>query len=85
MLLELLTIDRSIDIGGDKKLNVTTKGNDENGNTNIHVQRLRANGKDWKKSRLTWDDIFTDGGSLEELMTEIHAHLLIHGTGRTHF
>ncbi|KAH8434032.1 alpha-1,2-mannosidase family protein [Aspergillus melleus] len=55
----------TIDLGDDKKLNVTAKGGDGNGDTNIHVQRLRVNGKDWKKNWLTWDDIFADGGSLE--------------------
>lgn len=55
----------TIDLGDGKKLNVTAKGGDGNGDTNIYVQRLRVNGKDWKKNWLTWDDIFADGGSLE--------------------
>ncbi|GLA12181.1 hypothetical protein AnigIFM62618_007316 [Aspergillus niger] len=54
-----------IDLGGGKKLNVSSSGGDGNGGGNIYVQRLRVNGKDWKKNWLTWDDIFAQGGTLD--------------------
>ncbi|KAA8650385.1 alpha-1,2-mannosidase family protein [Aspergillus tanneri] len=55
----------TIELGGGKKLHVTAKGGDGNGDSNIQVQRLQVNGKDWRKNWLTWDDIFADGGSLD--------------------
>ncbi|XRM45542.1 hypothetical protein ABZX51_008629 [Aspergillus tubingensis] len=54
-----------IDLGGGKKLNVTSSGGDGNGGGDIYVQSLRLNGKDWKKNWLTWDDIFAQGGTLD--------------------
>ncbi|KAJ5894203.1 hypothetical protein N7495_005894 [Penicillium taxi] len=58
---ELMTID----LGDDKELQITSTGGDGNGDTDIYVQSLKVNGKQWDKSWLTWDDIFAQGGTLE--------------------
>jgi putative alpha-1,2-mannosidase len=55
----------SIELGSGKKLNITATGGDGNGDSNIYVQKLRLNGKVWKKNWLIWDDIFAQGGTLE--------------------
>ncbi|KAJ0420938.1 glycosyl hydrolase family 92-domain-containing protein [Aspergillus carlsbadensis] len=55
----------SIDLGGGKTLRVTSTGGDGNGDSNIYVQRLRVNGRDWRKNWLEWNDIFASGGTLE--------------------
>lgn len=55
----------TIDLGGDKKLRITTAGGDGNGDNNIYVQSLRVNGKNWTKNWLTWEDVFVDGATLE--------------------
>jgi putative alpha-1,2-mannosidase len=55
----------TIDLGGTKKLKVTTTGGDGNGDKDFYVQSLKVNGKPWKKNWLTWDDIFANGGTLE--------------------
>ncbi|KAL4894735.1 glycosyl hydrolase family 92-domain-containing protein [Aspergillus ambiguus] len=55
----------TIQLEDGKKLEVTATGGDGNGDSNIHVQRLRLNGQDWRKNWLTWDDVFAEGGTLE--------------------
>ncbi|KAL3487353.1 glycosyl hydrolase family 92-domain-containing protein [Aspergillus germanicus] len=55
----------SIALGGGKTLQVTSTGGDGNGDSNIYVQRLRVNGRDWTKNWLEWNDIFASGGTLE--------------------
>lgn len=55
----------TIDLGGSKKLHVTTTGGDGNGDTSIYVQSLKVNGAEWKKNWLAWGDVFADGGTLE--------------------
>lgn len=55
----------TIDLGDKKTLQITSSGGDGNGDTDIYVQSLKVNGKAWKKSWLTWDDIFAQGGTLE--------------------
>ncbi|KAE8143025.1 glycosyl hydrolase family 92-domain-containing protein [Aspergillus pseudotamarii] len=55
----------TIELGDGKKLSINATGGDGNGDSQIYVQKLRLNGKDWKKNWLTWDDIFAQGGTLE--------------------
>lgn len=55
----------TIDLGGSKKLHITSTGGDGNGDERIYVQGLKVNGKEWKKNWLVWDDIFANGGTLE--------------------
>ncbi|PIG87549.1 glycosyl hydrolase [Aspergillus arachidicola] len=55
----------TIELGDGKKLSITATGGDGNGDSQIYVQKLRLNGKDWKKNWLTWNDIFAQGGTLE--------------------
>ncbi|GJN67011.1 hypothetical protein PLICBS_001033 [Purpureocillium lilacinum] len=54
--------DLTIDLGGEKKLVVKATGGSED---KFYVQSLKVNGQRWKKSWLTWDDIFARGGTLE--------------------
>ncbi|KAL4734498.1 glycosyl hydrolase family 92-domain-containing protein [Aspergillus similis] len=55
----------TIDLGDGKTLEVTTAGGDGTGDENIYVQRLKVNGKNWRKNWLEWDDVFAEGGTLE--------------------
>ncbi|GMG09108.1 unnamed protein product [Aspergillus oryzae] len=55
----------AIELGDGKKLSITATGGDGNGDSQIYVQKLRLNEKDWKKNWLTWDDLFAQGGTLE--------------------
>lgn len=55
----------TIDLGDGKMLRITSTGGDGNGDSNIHVQSLRVNGKPWRKNWLTWDDVFSQGGTIE--------------------
>lgn len=55
----------TIDLGNGKKLHITAKGGDGNGDKDYYVQSLRVNGRRWHKSWLTWDDVFAKGGRLE--------------------
>lgn len=54
--------DLTIDLGGGKKLEMTTEGGSEKA---FYVQSLKVNGNDWNKSWLTWYDIFANGGTME--------------------
>lgn len=51
-----------INLGGGKELVVNSTGGDKD--TSIHVQSLKVNGQDWRKSWLAWDDIFARGGTM---------------------
>lgn len=55
----------TIDLGRNKKLNITSTGGDGNGDTDFYVQSLKVNGREWKKNWLSWNDIFENGGTLE--------------------
>ncbi|KAL4807864.1 glycosyl hydrolase family 92-domain-containing protein [Aspergillus unguis] len=55
----------TIDLGDGKKLDITTTGGDGNGDSSIYVQRLKVNGRNWRKNWLEWSDIFEEGGTLE--------------------
>ncbi|KAJ5160250.1 uncharacterized protein N7482_007254 [Penicillium canariense] len=55
----------TIDLGGNKKLEITSTGGDDNGDRDFYVQSLKVNGKAWEKNWLTWDDVFANGGTLE--------------------
>ncbi|OJJ50798.1 hypothetical protein ASPZODRAFT_11648 [Penicilliopsis zonata CBS 506.65] len=55
----------TIDLGGGKELKITSTGGDGNGDSDFYVQSLKVNGKAWKKNWLTWDDVFSRGGTLE--------------------
>lgn len=52
-----------IDLGNGKNLVINSTGGDKD--TAIHVQSLKVNGKDWKRSWLTWDDVFATGGTMD--------------------
>ncbi|KAJ6444385.1 glycosyl hydrolase, family 92 protein [Purpureocillium lavendulum] len=54
--------DMSIDLGGGKKLHVKSTGGSEE---KFYVQSLKVNGQSWKKSWLSWYDVFDKGGTLE--------------------
>lgn len=54
-----------IDLGGDKKLEISSTGGDGNGDSDYYVQNLKVNGKEWTKNWLEWGDVFADGGRLE--------------------
>jgi Glycosyl hydrolase family 92 len=53
----------SIDLGSGKTLVVNSTGG--NKDTAIHVQSLKVNGQEWRKTWLTWDDVFAEGGTME--------------------
>ncbi|KAJ5713024.1 glycosyl hydrolase family 92-domain-containing protein [Penicillium malachiteum] len=55
----------TIDLGGNKTLQITSTGGDGNGDSDIYVQSLKVNGQAWTNNWLTWDDIFAEGGTLE--------------------
>ncbi|KAI1170202.1 glycoside hydrolase family 92 protein [Nemania sp. FL0916] len=54
--------DLTLDLGGGKKLVITAKNL---GEESYHVQSLKVNGKAWKKSWVTWDDVFAKGGTID--------------------
>ena len=54
--------DLTFDLGGGKKLEITTEGGSED---KFYVQSLKVNGKNWDKTWLTWYDIFAEGGTME--------------------
>ncbi|KAJ5243073.1 uncharacterized protein N7469_001400 [Penicillium citrinum] len=43
-----------IDLGGDKKLEISSTGGDGNGDSDYYVQNLKVNGKEWTKNWLEW-------------------------------
>jgi len=52
-----------LDLGDGKTLLITsTGGNQDDG---YYVQSLRVNGEDWDKAWVSWDDVFSQGGSLD--------------------
>ncbi|KAJ5706553.1 hypothetical protein N7488_006354 [Penicillium malachiteum] len=55
----------TINLDNGKTLEITSTGGDGNGDTDIYVQSLKVNGRIWKKSWLTWDDLSAQGGTLE--------------------
>ncbi|EED21645.1 alpha-1,2-mannosidase family protein [Talaromyces stipitatus ATCC 10500] len=55
----------SIDLGEGKRLNVTSTGGDNNGDTDYIVKSVRVNGREWERGWLSWDDVFVDGGLVE--------------------
>ncbi|KAE9363067.1 glycoside hydrolase family 92 protein [Stipitochalara longipes BDJ] len=52
----------SVSLGVGKALTMTTTGGT---NESYYVQSLRVNGKQWKQSWVTWDDIFANGGTMD--------------------
>jgi len=44
---------------------ITSTGGDRNGDSDIYVRSLRVNGQAWTRNWLTWDDVFSEGGTLE--------------------
>ncbi|RYP62210.1 hypothetical protein DL769_007399 [Monosporascus sp. CRB-8-3] len=54
--------DLAIDLGGGKKLRITTTGGGEHA---YQVQSLRVNGRDWDKNWVAWEDVFADGGTMD--------------------
>jgi Glycosyl hydrolase family 92 len=52
-----------IDLGSGKTLVINSTGG--NKDTAIHVQSLKVNGQDWRRSWLTWNDVFAEGGAME--------------------
>ncbi|KAF9894758.1 hypothetical protein FE257_006648 [Aspergillus nanangensis] len=55
----------TVQLGEGKQVDISTVGGDGNGDSQIHVQRLRVNGVEWRKNWLSWDDIFAHGGTLD--------------------
>lgn len=55
--------DLTINLGGGKKLTVTSKGGDE-ATGKWFVQSLKVNGKAWNKSWVDWSDVFKNGGTM---------------------
>lgn len=53
----------SIDLGGGKKLVVTSRGGDRS--SAPYVQSLRVNGRTWNRSWVTWEEVFKSGGRLD--------------------
>jgi predicted alpha-1,2-mannosidase len=53
----------SIDLGRGKSLVINSTGG--NKDIAIHVQSLKINGQDWRRSWLTWNDVFAEGGVME--------------------
>ncbi len=53
----------SIDLGSGKRLVINSTGGDKD--TSIHVQSLKVNGQEWRRSWLTWNDVFAEGGTME--------------------
>lgn len=53
----------TINLKDDKRLVITTTGGDRN--SGPYVQSLKVNGEAWTKSWVTWEDIFTNGGTLD--------------------
>lgn len=53
----------TIKLGDNKTLNITAPGG--NKDTAYYVQSLKINGEPWNKAWVTWEDIFTDGGTME--------------------
>lgn len=51
-----------ITIPGGNKLKITTELGSQDA---YYVQMLKVNGQDWRKSWVSWDDIFANGGTLE--------------------
>jgi putative alpha-1,2-mannosidase len=54
----------TLNLGGGKKLVITSTGGDGNGDTNYYIQSLMVNGKEWTQNWLTYDDVFTQGGTM---------------------
>lgn len=53
----------TIKLGDDKTLVISASGGDRINAT--YIQSLKVNGKSWDKSWVTWDDVFTNGGSMD--------------------
>ncbi|KAL9078819.1 MAG: hypothetical protein Q9157_002260 [Trypethelium eluteriae] len=58
----------TINLGNGKVLNITTVGGDVD--SAFYVQQLLVNGQPWRKSWLTWNDVFANGGSMEFTLGE---------------
>ena len=52
----------NLDLGSGKSLNITVNGG--NNDNAYQVQSLQINGKDWKQSWLTYEDVFAKGGAM---------------------
>lgn len=55
----------TIELGDGKKLEITSRGGDGNGDRDFFVQSLKINGKMWDRAWLEWRDVFESGGTLE--------------------
>jgi putative alpha-1,2-mannosidase len=55
----------TIDLGGGNKLYITSTGGDGNGDVDYYVQSLKVNGKAWDQNWLTWNDVFSNGGTMD--------------------
>ncbi|KAB8337150.1 hypothetical protein FH972_021454 [Carpinus fangiana] len=54
----------SLDLEGGKSLTIKSAGGDLTKGV-FYVQSLKVNGKKWKQSWATWDDLFANGGTME--------------------
>jgi len=55
----------TLHLGTGKELVINSTGGDGGGDSNIYVQSLKVNGKNWTKAWLTWNDVFQNGGTME--------------------
>ncbi|KAG8631872.1 hypothetical protein KVT40_001012 [Elsinoe batatas] len=55
--------DLTINLGGGKRLQITSSGGDQV--DGYYVQSLKVNGREWDRGWITWEDVFTAGGTLE--------------------
>ncbi|KAL5089481.1 hypothetical protein Trisim1_005177 [Trichoderma cf. simile WF8] len=54
-------------INGNTKLRIISKGSDEAGlgQDGYYVQRVRINGKEWRKNWINHEDVMIHGGTIE--------------------
>ena len=58
----------TIDLGNGRTLNITTTGGDLD--SAFYVQKLLVNDQPWRKSWLTWSDVFANGGAMDFTLGE---------------
>jgi putative alpha-1,2-mannosidase len=58
----------TIDLGNNKSLMITTNIRGGDRNNAFYVQSLTVNGEFWDKAWVSWDDIFSGGGSMEYVL-----------------
>jgi putative alpha-1,2-mannosidase len=69
----------TMELGGGKRLVVTSDGGDGRGDERIFVKRVWVNGLDWDRAWLVWEDVFAEGGTLH---FELGEEMVEWATGR---